>query len=111
MSTLSPYRNWPWLLLVAAMPVLFYYPVLFQQRTQIHGEGVSVGIALMHMLSSALQGETGLLWTTSIYGGHPIFAEGQGGFANPLHLLLAWLLSPVAAYNIKATLINSNTGS
>ena len=100
MSTRSPYRNWPWLLLVAAMPVLFYYPVLFQQQTQIHAEGVSLGIALMHMLSSALQGETGLLWTTSIYGGHPIFAEGQGGFANPLHLLLAWLLSPVAAYNI-----------
>jgi hypothetical protein len=88
------------LLLVAAMPVLFYYPVLFQQQTQIHAEGVSLGIALMHMLSSALQGDASLLWTTSIYGGHPIFAEGQGGFANPLHLLLAWLLSPVAAYNI-----------
>ncbi len=100
MGTRSPHRNWPWLLLIAAMPVLFYYPVLFQQQTQIHGEGVSVGIALMHMLSSALRGETGLLWTTSIYGGHPVFAEGQGGFANPLHLLLAWLLSPVAAYNI-----------
>ena len=82
------------------MPVLFYSPVLFQQQTQIHAEGVSLGIALMHMLASALQGDTGLLWTTSIYGGHPIFAEGQGGFANPLHLLLAWLLTPVAAYNV-----------
>jgi len=100
MNARSFNKNWPWLLLIAAMPVLFYYPVLFQQQTQIHAEGVSLGIALMHMLSSALQGDAGLLWTTSIYGGHPIFAEGQGGFANPLHLLLAWLLSPVKAYNI-----------
>ncbi|MFC1579262.1 hypothetical protein ACFL3Y_02620, partial [Pseudomonadota bacterium] len=100
MSPRSIHRNWPWLMLIAAMPVLFYYPVLFQQKTQVHAEGVSLGIALMHMLSSALEGDTGMLWTTSIYGGHPIFAEGQGGFANPLHLLLAWLLPPVAAYNI-----------
>jgi hypothetical protein len=93
-------RNWLPLLLIVGMTVLFYYPVLFQHKTQIHAEGVSLGIALMHMLSSALQGESSLLWTTSIYGGHPIFAEGQGGFANPLHLLLAWLLPAVPAYNV-----------
>tara|TARA_R110001592_G_scaffold215025_2_gene468311 strand:+ start:89242 stop:91608 length:2367 start_codon:yes stop_codon:yes gene_type:complete len=87
-------------LLIALLAVLFYFPVLFQQKTQIHAEGVSVGIALMHMLASAIQGDEGLLWTTSIYGGHPVFAEGQGGFANPLHLLLAWLLPPIQAYNI-----------
>lgn len=100
MSTRPNQRNWPWILLIATMPVLFYYPVLFMEFTQIHAEGLSVGIALMQMLSSALEGDTGMLWTTSIYGGHPIFAEGQGGFANPLHLLLAWFFSPVAAYNI-----------
>lgn len=99
--SISPIRsNWPWLVLIATMAVLFYYPVLFQQQTQIHAEAVSLGVALMHMLSTALRGDEGLLWTTSIYGGHPVFAEGQGGFANPLHLFLAWLLPPVQAYNI-----------
>jgi hypothetical protein len=57
-------------------------------------------MALMHMLSSAINGDASMLWTTSIYGGHPIFAEGQGGFANPLHLLVAWLLPPIPGYNI-----------
>ena len=38
------------LLLIALLAVLFYFPVLFQHKTQIHAEGVSLGIALMHML-------------------------------------------------------------
>jgi hypothetical protein len=92
--------RWAPLLLILAMSAVFYYPVLFQHKTQIHAEGVSLGVALMHMLSSALHGNDSMLWTTAIYGGHPVFAEGQGGFANPLHLLFAWLLPAVPAYNI-----------
>lgn len=92
--------RWAPLLLILVMSAVFYYPVLFQHKTQIHAEGVSLGVALMHMLSSALHGQDSMLWTTAIYGGHPVFAEGQGGFANPLHLLFAWLLPAVPAYNI-----------
>ncbi len=106
-------RNWAPLLLITLMSAALYYPVLFQHKTQIHAEGVSLGVALMHMLSAALHGDTSMLWTTSIYGGHPVFAEGQGGFANPLHLLLAWLLQAVPAYNVNqfVTMLVSGFGA
>jgi len=100
MNVVRSSRNWLPLLLIAVMSTCFYFPVLFQNQTQIHAEGVSLGMALMHMLSSAIKGDSSMLWTTGIYGGHPIFAEGQGGFANPLHLLIAWLLPPIPGYNL-----------
>ena len=100
MSVDRPVYRWAPLLLILVMSAVFYHPVLFQHKTQIHAEGVSLGVALMHMLSAALHGNDSILWTTAIYGGHPVFAEGQGGFANPLHLLFAWLLPAVPAYNI-----------
>jgi len=100
MSASRSLGNWPPLLAITLIAVAFYYPVLFQSMAQIHGESVSLGVALMHMLSASLHGDAGALWTTGIYGGHPVFAEGQGGFANPLHLAAAWLLPPVQAYNV-----------
>lgn len=104
MSLVQPRRDWGPLLLIAVMVTAFYYPVLFQNKAQIHAESVSLGVALMHILSSALHTDNSVLWTTGIYGGHPIFAEGQGGFANPLHLLMAWLLPAVPAFNLHQAL-------
>ncbi len=51
------------------------------------------------LYSEALkQGEL-LHWTPLIYGGFPIFAEGQGGFLYPVNLVLSFLLDPVTAMN------------
>lgn len=100
MHSLRRTGHWPPLLLIATLVVLAYAPVLFGSRTQIHGEGVTLGMALLQILSAALHGDHGALWTNAIYGGHPVFAEGQGGFAHPLHLAVAWLLPPVRAYNV-----------
>jgi len=54
----------------------------------------------MDMLYRAIHGEYSALWTDKMYGGHPIFAEGQGAFAHPLNLLVASFLSPIVAYNL-----------
>lgn len=51
------------------------------------------------LYSEALkQGEL-LQWTPLIYGGFPIFAEGQGGFLYPVNLVLSFVLDPVTAMN------------
>ena len=40
------------------------------------------------------------LWTDLVYGGHPYFAESQGGLLNPLNLAVALFFNPVTGQNI-----------
>ncbi len=40
------------------------------------------------------------LWTDLLYGGHPYFAEAQGGFLNPLNFVVALFFEPIAGQNI-----------
>jgi hypothetical protein len=87
-------------LLLIGLPTIFYSPALFQGMTQLHGETITVSIPLMDMLWNAVHGESSALWTDHIYGGHPIFAEGQGAFAHPLNLLAVLLFPPVVAYSV-----------
>ncbi|MCL5265098.1 MAG: YfhO family protein [Chloroflexi bacterium] len=51
----------------------FYYPV-------------------MSSVDSALGRNTIPLWTPYIFGGYPLFADGEGGMLYPFNLLLLWLL-------------------
>ena len=82
------------------LTIVFYFPVLFEGKTQAHAEGVSLGIAFTKLLTNELQSGGGVLWTDKIYGGHPIFAEGQGAFAHPLNLLVNSLFSTITGYNL-----------
>ena len=43
-----------------------------------------------------LFGHASALWQETIFGGHPLFAEGQGAFASPVAMLLAGLVTPIA---------------
>ena len=90
----SPWVNYLAILLPVILATIFYAPVLFDSQIQIHGEGISHGIPLMDMLSRALQGEHSALWTDKMYGGHPIFAEGQGAFAHPVTMVVAGFFPP-----------------
>ncbi len=51
------------------------------------------------LYGEALRNGELLQWTPYIYGGFPVFAEGQGGFLYPLNLIIWYLLNPVAAMN------------
>ena len=56
-------------------------------------------LPIKSLYSEALKNGEFLQWTPLIYGGFPIFAEGQGGFLYPLNLIIWYFLNPVAAMN------------
>ncbi|GAC1322876.1 MAG: hypothetical protein NVSMB28_15790 [Collimonas sp.] len=80
--------------------LIFWWPTLIDGKTLIHGDSIIHGLPLFDFHSKFLHGGDTPLWTNKVFGGHPLFAEGQGGFANPLNILLAWLLPPIIGANI-----------
>jgi hypothetical protein len=72
-------------------------PVLAGRSTVVHGDAVSVSLPLQKVLAAGLAEGRIPLWSDEIYGGHPLFAEGQGAFAHPLNLLLFGLLPAVVS--------------
>lgn len=56
-------------------------------------------LPVRELYAEALKKGELLQWTPYIFGGFPIFAEGQGGFLYPVNLLLWYFLNPVAAMN------------
>jgi len=71
---------------------VLFAPVLAGRATFVHGDALSVSLPLQHLLAESLARGELPLWSDEIYGGHPIFAEGQGGFAHPVNWLLFGLL-------------------
>ncbi|HKU40214.1 MAG TPA: YfhO family protein [Polyangiales bacterium] len=86
--------------LVAALVTWFWSPALFQNKVLIHGDSALVGLPLMRMLRRGLHEHDSLIWFRHVLGGHPLFAEGQGGFASPLHVVIAYLFEPVRAIGV-----------
>lgn len=80
-----------------ALVVWFWLPSLLEGKLIIHGDSGLHGLPLIWLHHEALTGHESLLWSNRVYGGHPMFAEGQGGFANPLNILSAWLFGPLYA--------------
>ena len=77
----------------AALLFLVVFAVLFGavvsgRATFVHGDALSVSLPLQQVLAKSLARGEIPLWSDAIYGGHPVFAEGQGGFAHPLNWLL-----------------------
>jgi len=82
------------LLVLVALITWFWWPSLWSGQVIVHADAAHHGLSLLSFLSDALHGERELLWDSGVYGGHPLFAEGQGGFANPLNILCAYLFEP-----------------
>ena len=76
------------------LTTIFWAPALFQGRTIFHGDFLSVALPQFDLEARALQGRADLVWSADIYGGHPLFAEGQGAFAHPFNLFTAALITP-----------------
>jgi hypothetical protein len=77
-----------------------FHPVLTGAASIVHGDAVSVSLSLQSLLSAALERGVFPLWSDQVYGGHPVFAEAQGGFASPVNLMLFGLLDPVYAHGL-----------
>ena len=80
--------------------VVFWWPTLMDGKTLVHGDSVIHGLPLFDFHARFLHGGATPLWSDKVFGGHPLFAEGQGGFASPFNILLAWLLPPIVGSNI-----------
>lgn len=88
------------LLLVMILIIYFWHPALFAGKTIVHGDSLIHGLPLFYTHMESLRGGESVLWSNGIYGGHPLFAEGQGGFAHPLNMLLASLFGPVLGHQL-----------
>src|ERR1035437_8486692 len=71
-------------LVIVAATVLFWWPALFQSKLIVHGETIHQDLPFIAVLSNVLSGKAGILWNDMVYGGFPLFAEGQAAFANPI---------------------------
>ncbi|MBP8926861.1 MAG: hypothetical protein KBG75_13455 [Pseudomonadales bacterium] len=84
-------------LILFVMCVVFWWPALAQGKILIHGETIHFDLLMMVLQSRVFDPDPGILWNDMLYGGFPLFAEGQAGFAQPLKLLLALLFDPASA--------------
>jgi hypothetical protein len=77
-----------------ALITYFWWPALWHGQVIVHIDAAHHSISLLSILRQALLDGRELLWDSHMYGGHPLFAESQGGFLNPLNLLCAYLFEP-----------------
>jgi len=93
-SSLSAWQKHAPLFVLITLVTYFWWPSLWGGQVIIHADAAHHGLSLLSFHAQALHGGRELLWDSGIYGGHPLFAEGQGGFASPLNIIIAFLLEP-----------------
>src|SRR5215469_12303466 len=92
-----------WLIVQAVSFVLvtiMWWPTLFKGKSIIQGDSLVFSLPLLNFLKNFLHGGQSPLWVGQIYGGHPLFAEGQGAFVEPLNWLIAWIFPPILGSNV-----------
>ena len=82
--------------LIIAMAVYVWRLTLFGDRTVVHGDSLGVGLPAFELRYRVIFGHASALWQETIFGGHPLFAEGQAALASPVTMLLAALVTPIA---------------
>ena len=85
---------------VAILSAYLLYPALFLDRSLVHEDNLHHGYALLKFHYDVIHQGLSPLWSNLIYGGHPIFAEGQAGLSNPIQYLVAWLFRPEFGHNL-----------
>jgi len=81
-----------WVILLAT---LFYFPGLFLHRTLVQGDITTIDLPFFEFFARVMKGQASPLWSKEMWGGHPLFAEGQGAFAHPLNIIWATVVTPV----------------
>src|SRR5687767_674984 len=75
-------------LLLVGATVLFHLPAIALGRIPMQDDVKVFYFPLLVATSEALRHGTLPFWTPSMFGGYPLFADGEGGMLYPLHLLL-----------------------
>jgi len=81
--------------LIVLLTTAFYFPAVVLHRTLANGDISIVDLPFVDFFARVIKGQASALWSAQIYGGHPLFAEGQGGFAHPLNIIWATIVAPV----------------
>ncbi|MDP6979699.1 MAG: hypothetical protein QF570_14025 [Myxococcota bacterium] len=88
----------PWLgafAVFAGVLGVAFFEILIGAKTVVHGDALSVALPFQKLFVDHVSTGHLPLWSSLVYGGHPVFAEGQGAFAHPL----TWLVfGPVALF-------------
>lgn len=93
-----------WVPLLGALGLLWACAALVQSRGLIsgllywEGDTPTYYLPVLETFQAALRHGDLPLWTPHLFGGQPLFAEGEGGMLYPLNVLLAWLLPLAQAY-------------
>jgi hypothetical protein len=74
--------------------------MLFQGQSLVHADNLHHGYAFLKFHHDVIHNGVSPFWTSHVYGGHPLFAEGQAGLSNPINYIVAWLFSPVFGQNL-----------
>lgn len=97
---MNVHAGWLVYLILFACVTCMWWPTLFAGKVIISGDSIIHGLPLLHFFRDFLHGGESPLWVKEIFGGHPLFAEGQGGFASPLNLLVAWAFPPTLGSSV-----------
>lgn len=79
---------------VIFLATYLWWPALWAGKITLHTDSATLFMPLLSLLSKSLSGGESLLWVSQIYGGHPLFAEGQAGAASPVNMLVAYFTEP-----------------
>ena len=90
-------ENLPIFIFVILLTYL-WWPALWMYKVPVHTDSSSLFIPLLSYLSSAFAGVDSIFWASNLYGGHPLFAEGQSGALNPLNILASIYFTPEYAF-------------
>lgn len=87
--------SWPWLLLLALLPFVLFWPVTLGRMVFAEGDLFFFNYPLLHTIARQWKAGEVPLWNPYIFGGTPLLAQMQGGVfypPNAIFLLLPeWL--------------------
>ncbi len=84
-------------LVLLGTAMLFHFPAWSVGLIPIEDDVPVFYFPLLVATSNALSNGSLVLWTPSIFGGYPLFADGESGMLYPLHLLiLPWFAPEVS---------------
>src|SRR5512138_2657645 len=90
-------RELPVLLLLAGLPLLYFWPVTLAQSIWYSSDIIRLYLPFGAELARSLAKGELPLWTPGIQAGFPLFAEGQVGALYPVNLVLFRFMPPYIA--------------
>jgi hypothetical protein len=82
--------------LVVVLGLVMYRFALLGRKTLFSGDSIIFGLPLFDLRARVIHHGASMVWRAGIYGGHPLFAEGQAAFMGLLPMVLAAVVTPIA---------------